>query len=115
VQSCEQGWRRPGPLLEKMALLLYIAKLQGSHLGKERCWEVLHCAPEIRETCVAYRTRQGHLCWFLTGTPGYGQRMADWEQKRARCIECSFFQRLLTPPCEEPPDPKPHPRTAEHE
>jgi DNA-binding XRE family transcriptional regulator len=118
IQSCEQGWRKPSPALEKMLLLLYVAELQGSSFGTERCWEMMGCAPETRDTCVAYRSRQGHLCWFLTGTLCRGQRMGDWLKKRATCADCAYFRRLMTPSPEtmlEPGPEKPDPRPAEHE
>ena len=103
IQSCEQGWRQPSPALEKMVLLMYMAETQGAGFGSERCWEVQPCPLVTREACIAYRTRQGHLCWFLTGTLCRGQRMADWRQKRARCTACAFFQRLMSPPPDRDP------------
>ena len=106
IQSCEQGWRQPSPALEKMVLLLYAAELHGPDFGRDRCWEVMNCAPETRDACIAYRSRQGHLCWFLTGTLCHGQRMGDWQHKRAVCSECPFYHRLLAPPG-EPPAPAP--------
>jgi DNA-binding XRE family transcriptional regulator len=98
IQSCEQGWRKPSPALEKMVLLLYLAQLWGTEFGAARCWEVTGCPPERRNECVAYLARQGHLCWFLTGTLCHGQRLTDWRAKRAACAECDFFRRLMTPP-----------------
>lgn len=104
IQSCEQGWRRPSPALEKMALLLYMAYEQGAAFGERNCWEVLQCSPLVRETCVAYQTRQGHLCWFLTGNMACALTpVENWDAKKAICVECTFFQRLLAPPGSEPP------------
>jgi DNA-binding XRE family transcriptional regulator len=115
IQSCEQGWRKPSPALEKMVMLLYMAEIQGAEFGTTRCWEVKNCPPETRDVCIAYLSRQGHLCWFLTGTLCNGQRMADWQQKRARCTACAFFQHLMTPPAREPAAGQPSPCAAQHE
>ncbi len=103
IQSCEQGWRKPSPALEKMALLLYMAHQQGGALGEHACWEALQCSPQVRETCVAYMSRQGHLCWFLTGNMACARtRLHSWEEKKAICAACPFFQRML----ESPPSPE---------
>jgi DNA-binding XRE family transcriptional regulator len=96
IQSCEQGWRKPSPALEKMVLLLYMAEMQGEDFGAVPCWEAIPCPPERRDQCVAYRTRQGHLCWFLTGTLCHGQRLLDWREKRSACMTCEFFHHLMT-------------------
>ena len=101
IQSCEQGWRKPSPALEKMVLLLYMAELHGTDFGAVPCWEVVDCPPERCKKCVAFRTRQGHLCWFLTGTLCRGERLTDWKQKRALCMECEFFKRLKTAPAKQ--------------
>jgi len=94
IQSCEQGWRKPSAALEKMALLLLIAEEQGEELGRIACWEIVNCPPDLRDTCTAYRSRQGHLCWFLTGTVCGGRRLHNWDDKKARCSVCPVFQRL---------------------
>ena len=98
IQSCEQGWRKPSAALEKMVLLLYMAEVHGTEFGALPCWEAVECPPERREQCVAFLTRQGHLCWFLTGTLCRGERLTDWKEKRAMCMGCAFFQHLKTPP-----------------
>ena len=99
IQSCEQGWRKPSPALEKMAVLLYIARLHGRRFCELACWDYLKCPPAHRDQCVAYTTRQGHLCWFLTGNLSCAQKpLKDWEEKRRICFRCSFFQRLLEAP-----------------
>ena len=81
-----------------MALLLYTARRHGAALGYFSCWRFCGCPPERRDRCVAYRSRQGYLCWFLTGTLCQGKRLRDWQQKRAVCGECRFFQCLMAPP-----------------
>ena len=96
VQSCEQGWRHPSPAMEKMALLLYMASCQGSHFGDLACWDLINCPPANRDRCIAYTTRQGHLCWFLTGNLSCAQKpLHDWEEKRRSCFRCAFFQKLM--------------------
>jgi DNA-binding XRE family transcriptional regulator len=107
VQSCEQGWRHPSPALEKTALMLYFAREQGQNFGKLACWDVIKCPPQNRDECIAFRTGQGHLCWFLTGNLSCAQKpLHDWGEKKRICFRCSFFRTLLgqgaAPPVEEP-------------
>ncbi len=97
IQSCEQGWRKPSAALEKTVLLLYLAERWGAQFGEKRCWETGTCPPERREKCIAYLSRQGHLCWFLTGTFCQGQRLTNWREKREACAECGFFRELMQP------------------
>ena len=95
VQSCEQGWRDPGPAVERTALLLLMAHHHGSDFVGHSCWATLQCSRPEREECLVYRTRQGHLCWLLTGHICKGVRLRSWEDKKALCSECEFFQILL--------------------
>ncbi len=95
VQSCEQGWRHPGSALEKSILLLLMACRQGESFGSHLCWEATDCAPDVRNGCLVYRSRQGHLCWFLTGNICKGRRLRNWPDKKAVCGECEFFRILL--------------------
>jgi len=97
IQSYEQGWRQPSEMVERMLLLLLIAHRNGAQLSRIRCWEHKACSPGVREKCTAYVTRQGHLCWFLTGTMCEGQRQKSWSDKLGLCIECGFLQGLLNP------------------
>lgn len=98
IQSYEQGWRRPSEMVQRMLFLLVIAYRNGNQLARARCWEAMECLPEIRNHCIAYLTRQGHLCWFLTGTMCQGQNKRCWDEKLRECLKCSFLQSLLTPP-----------------
>ena len=95
VQSCEQGWRRPSTVLEKAALLLLIAHRRGGQIPSLRCWEVMSCPPERRSQCITYRSGQGHLCWFLSGTLCTGPEACDWDQKRSICMHCDLFKLML--------------------
>lgn len=95
VQSWEQGWRRPSDALEKSLLLLVMAWRQGDTLGSQVCWDVLNCSDDEREQCLAYRSRQGHLCWFLTGNICRGRHLRRWRDKKGMCAECAFFRRLF--------------------
>jgi DNA-binding XRE family transcriptional regulator len=97
VQSCEQGWRRPSPALERSLLLLLIASRQGADFGRVRCWEINGCDAAAQERCVAHRTRQGHLCWFLSGNLCTGKPMHSWEEKKRVCGECRVMNCLLAP------------------
>ena len=95
VQSCEQGWRKPSASLQKMGLLLLMADRHGTHFSEICCWKLKNCAPEVRDKCVAYRSRQGHLCWFLTGTLCGGQPLHTWLEKETLCCACPVFRRLI--------------------
>lgn len=97
IQSCEQGWRKPGASLERAALLLVMAGRNEMGLADLRCWEVMDCPSERRQECITYRSRQGHLCWFLNGTLCPNRKLQDWENKRPVCLNCAVFQRLMTP------------------
>ncbi len=96
VQSSEQGWRQPSDGLEKAALLLLMAHRNGRQLSSHVCWQATDCEGERRDECIAYRSGQGHLCWFLTGTLCQGMRLQTWQQKLQLCRECEFFDRLLS-------------------
>jgi len=102
IQSYEQGWRKPSEMVERMLLLVLIAHRNGIELSRFRCWEQKECSPNVREKCIAYVTRQGHLCWFLTGTMCEGKRQKSWSDKLHLCLDCGFMQRLLRPVTAEP-------------
>ena len=95
IQSYEQGWRKPSEMVERQVLLMLIAHRRGSGLGNKRCWEVNNCSPNLRHKCVSYNTRQGHLCWFFTGTMCKGKPFANWSKKIAICLNCGFMEELM--------------------
>ena len=97
IQSYEQEWRQPSELVERMLLLLLVAHRNGARLSRCRCWEETECSPGVRKRCIAYVARQGHLCWFLTGTMCKGQRQESWSDKLRLCLDCGFMQALLRP------------------
>ncbi len=96
VQSWEQGWRKPSAALARSLLLLVMAWRLGDRFSLRACWESLACSAADRERCLAYRSRQGHLCWFLTGNMCRGIRVKHWADKMSMCAECSFFNELLS-------------------
>ncbi len=95
IQSCEQQWRQPSASLEKSALLLLMAHRHGSNFGKFVCWKDTNCDPKLRDGCMAYWSRQGQLCWLMTGTLCKGIRLRSWKDKIALCHRCDFFHQLL--------------------
>ena len=101
IQSYEQKWREPSEMVKRTLILLLVAHRNGPKLSVMRCWEQTGCSPRVCEKCVAYATRQGHLCWFLTGTICKGKRHRNWTEKMQVCLDCSFLQRLLNPPAGE--------------
>ena len=98
VQSYEQGWRRPSPAAQRLLLLLLIAQRRGESFPRSTCWKARDCAADVRRQCVAYRSRQGHLCWFLTGTFCAGQRTRTWTEKWQTCKQCPVMRELLRRP-----------------
>ena len=95
VQSCEQGWRNPSPSVEKAALLLLMAERHGVDFSGHTCWDSVQCSMGEREACLVYQTRQGHLCWLLSGHICKGIRLHSWDDKKRLCAECDFFRELL--------------------
>ena len=95
VQSCEQGWRKPSPALEKSLLLLRIGHERGAELCSTRCWETKNCTENERSACLTYRTRQGHLCWLMSGNACSGKRVRSWDEKKQVCTSCPQFHLLL--------------------
>lgn len=98
IQSCEQGWRRPGASLERAALLLLMASRNQQGMAQVRCWEVMDCSAERRQTCLTFRSGQGHLCWFLSGALcATNQEVEESDAGRPACVQCPLFQSLLSP------------------
>lgn len=97
VQSAEQGWRRPGAALEKLALLLLVSLRRGADLSDVCCWQTNACSAQQREQCLTYRHRQGHLCWFFTATMCGGRPTNTWDEKRQRCLQCDLLRSLVEP------------------
>jgi DNA-binding XRE family transcriptional regulator len=95
VQSCEQGWRRPSPAVEKAVLLLLLAKRHGPDFSANICWDAMDCSDDERSACLVYQSRQGHLCWLLSGNVCQGKRLRTWKDKKAMCMQCDFFQKLI--------------------
>jgi len=95
VQACEQGWRNPSPGVEKSAVLLLLAKRHGLEFRSKACWDVLGCSKDKRDSCLVYQTRQGHLCWLLSGNICRGKHLRTWKDKKETCTNCSFFKELL--------------------
>ena len=95
VQSCEQGWRNPSPALEKAVILLLLSKSHGAELGTKCCWESINCSENERNNCLVYQTKQGHLCWLLSGHICRGRRLRTWTDKKDVCMQCQFFLELL--------------------
>jgi len=95
IQSCEQDLRAPSAGVEKAALLLLLAHRNGVEFGKHHCWRSTHCPKTLCGGCIAYLSRQGHLCWFLTGTYCKGVQVHTWGEKLALCNDCPFFAELV--------------------
>ena len=95
IQSCEQEWRAPSPSLERSLILLLMAHRNGASMGKNACWKQADCPAGMRSGCISFRSRQGHLCWLMTGTLCKGFRLRGWYDKMKMCMECDYFRLLL--------------------
>lgn len=95
VQSCEQGWRRPGVALEKSLLLLLMAFRNGTEFGAHVCWQTAEREPGVCERCIVRWCSQAHLCWLFSGNMCQGKRLRSWAEKKAVCGECRFLHQLL--------------------
>ncbi len=97
IQSCEEGWRLPGPAVLKSLLLLLIIHRHHAGLKDMTCWSQKKCPAAMREKCLVHRSGQGYLCWFLTGNQCELPTSRNWSEKLTRCQRCKVFQRLLQP------------------
>ncbi len=95
VQSCEQGWRHPSANVERHLLLLLLTHRLGDQFGQQKCWATNDCPPERCAACIVGRSRQGHVCWLLSGNLCGGKRVSTWAKKKAVCGECRFMHHLL--------------------
>ena len=94
IQSYEQGWRHPPDSVQRLLNVVYITHRIGKRGETVTCWAEKHCLPSVRKRCAAYQTRQGHLCWLLTGTHCGGQEMANYEEKGEACHRCKVYRHL---------------------
>ena len=94
VQSYEQGWRQPPESVQRLLNVVYVAHRMRKRGDTITCWEVKDCLPSVRRNCTAYQTRQGHLCWLLTGTQCAGQDLHTCHAKNQACHKCKVYRRL---------------------
>jgi hypothetical protein len=94
VQSFEQGWRKVPVHAERQLLLLTYLK-QAPPTGTVPCWEQRGCEPGVREACIAWEVRAGHLCWFLNGTLCQGKFQETWDKKMRLCERCEVFRAVM--------------------
>ncbi len=52
-----------------------LAGRHGADFGMNVCWNALDCSDDEREGCLVYQSRQGHLCWLLSGNVCQGKRL----------------------------------------
>ncbi|MBI5190963.1 MAG: HAMP domain-containing protein [Nitrospirae bacterium] len=55
------------------------------------CWDILHCAPENRAKCPAYKNPEKR-CWLIEGTWCKGTKQGDARAKLANCMHCDAFK-----------------------
>jgi DNA-binding XRE family transcriptional regulator len=95
IQSCEQGWRKPSSSLERTLLLLLLAHRNGPEFENLDCWDVRDCPAELRDGCLVFWCRQGHVCWLLSGNKCEGRPMRTWSDKKKACGRCDVMRRLV--------------------
>lgn len=109
VQSYEQGWRNPPAPIRRLLNVVSVALGDRSGAAKKMCWQVKRCPTKTRKDCRAYRTRQGYLCWLVTGTRCNGMALRNCAEKEAACRECPFYIRFVrggqNPSPTRPPKP----------
>jgi transcriptional regulator with XRE-family HTH domain len=93
VESYEQGLRNIPVNIERIVYFLMF-KLNRERLREsDMCWDKNECLPSTRENCLAWLTKEGFYCWFITG-----KVCAHQKQKlpgSASCFDCSFFKANL--------------------
>ena len=94
IQSYEQGWRHAPESVQRLLNVVHAAHHTRKRGETIACWEQKHCPPSVRKHCAAFQTRQGHLCWLLTGAHCGGQEMSSYEEKTAACHRCKVYRRL---------------------
>jgi transcriptional regulator with XRE-family HTH domain len=94
VESYEQG-RRHIPANIQRILYFMLFKANWQRIGRGRpCWIDRKCPDSVRADCLAWITREGLFCWFLTGKLCRSAK----EQSRgapSSCFECDFFKSKL--------------------
>jgi DNA-binding XRE family transcriptional regulator len=94
VQSFEQGWRSVPVHVERQLLLLLSLKA-GVDSPRVPCWDSRECDLKIRERCVVWELKAGHMCWFIAGTTCDGVARKDWQEKMQECRTCGVFRALV--------------------
>jgi hypothetical protein len=94
IQSFEQGWRKIPANAERQLLFLLSSKRSAVETNKP-CWEIRKCPLEWRDKCAAWELRDGHHCWFLTGTFCEGYAHKSWEEKIKRCHDCQVYSSMF--------------------
>lgn len=94
VQSFEQGWRKVPAYSERQLLFLLNLKRLPKNESKP-CWEIRKCSPGIKEKCVVWEFRAGHVCSFITGTVCGGKVQENWNKKMQLCRQCEVFRSLF--------------------
>ncbi len=93
VQSYEQGWRTMPPAMQKLVSFLVYLKWRKDNPAPKPCWEVNGCSAEGREKCLAHQFQGGDCCWIVTGNRHCGRELGSWEEKIAKCMDCTVMQR----------------------
>lgn len=94
IQSFEQGWRRIPFHVERQTLyILAMKRLPDVHC--KPCWETQKCKAEWRQKCPAYKSGNGHLCWFINGRICKGKTCKNWERKMQICRQCEVFRSIF--------------------
>lgn len=94
IESYEQGLRNIPPNVQRIVYFL-LFKLNNDKFGRKKpCWQSKKCSADIRRNCVAWLSREGFYCWFITGKVCVVQRELSGGTCTS-CFDCDFFRENL--------------------
>jgi len=93
IHSYEQGWRNIPDYVERQLYFLVSRQITGKG-GRHPCWVQKKCSPVKKKQCPAWKTKTGHLCWFINGTICEGQAHKTWSEKIEICKNCRVFKPI---------------------
>lgn len=94
VESYEQGFRNIPVNIERILYYILFKLNIGTFDQKRLCWEEKECPPSIRNECIAWITKEGDFCWFLTGNSCRHEQSIN-PGTSSNCFQCSYFKNKL--------------------
>ena len=94
VESYEQGFRNIPVNTERILYYIFFKLNIDKFDQKKVCWDEKDCPASIRNECIAWITKEGFFCWFLTGN-SCRREMTNPSSSNQNCFQCSFFRNKL--------------------